>query len=104
MRMNNTPANKCILRKVSSITLVALGITMIVVNLLQVAPASPLLGIGLAVLGATWLMNREVGMIALSIPATLGIQTLIGLTTGIGVLASVGMVWLCAIRFLEDWI
>lgn len=99
----NIPANKCLLRRVCSALLIGTGALSTVVSLLQWSPVSPLLGVGLIALGISWLMSRETGLIAISIPAILGIEGLIGLSTGIGFMGSLGLVWLAVIRFLEDY-
>ena len=95
-------ANKCILRRLSSALLISTGILAIVISLIN-PTVSPLLGISMLALGASWLMRREIGMIAITIPALLGIEGLIGFATGIGLTGSFGLVWLCAIRFMEDY-
>lgn len=96
------PVNKCILRKISSALLLATGVFSILMSFIS-TEVSPLLGIGLLALGASWLMRRQLGMIVITIPALLGVEGLIGLATGIGITGSLGLVWLSAIRFLEDY-
>lgn len=95
-------ANKCILRKLSSALLISTGVLAIIISILN-PTVSPLLGVSMFALGASWLMRRELGLIAITIPALLGIEGLIGLATGIGLTGSLGLVWLAAIRFLEDY-
>lgn len=97
------PINKCLVRKVGSISLIAGGLTLLVLNLLSMYAVSPLLGIGMVVVGLSWLMKRQMALVALSIPAMVGLEGLAGLATGVTLAGSLGLVWLSALRFLEDY-
>ena len=97
------PISRCFMRKAICFALIAAGFTVLMVHFLGALTASPLLGVGMIAVGLSWLLSRDYAIIALTIPALLGLESLAGLTTGITTAGSLGLIWMSALRVIEDY-
>ncbi len=98
--------NKCVIRKASCITLLLVGLTVLIYNVHL--NQSPLLGLGLMALGASWLMkSKQAAIVATLMPVSFGVESLLGTLTGwalvpgINLCAAVGLIWLSCLRYIE---